>query len=537
MPAFASALATRPPGQAGSASRAGGTWTDALLGDDALGALLVELSGVEAADEPGEIDLITRVESVKSALAAVQARAAVRLDERRRAAEAARGVPAHERGKGVAEEVALARRDSPTKGSQHLGFAKALLRELPRTMTLLEQGDVSEWRATLVARETAMLDAEDRRVVDEAVATDLPRLSDAQAAARARHHARQLDQASAVERLERHRRERRVSVRPAPGGMAYVTALLTLTDAVAVKASLLRAADTEVTEGGAVARTRDQVAADLFVERITGTRPGRPGGVDLTLVMTDETLLGGDEPARIPGEGPLDAAVARGILTADQAGDVQLRRLWVEPETGRITKMDVRSRLFSKRLRALVLARDDRCRNLWCGAPIRQVDHVRPHAAGGTTDVANASGLCQRCNLAKENEGWSHSVDGEDLTVSTPTGHRYSTRGGSALAQTFRASRTDAMRRRYAESRAALAELEQPVRRSDGVERSRPPGVGTSGDPPGWIATAGGDPPEMVEPDDRDYLDDLDDLSYVDDLEEFDVPDMYDLPYRGGWSG
>jgi hypothetical protein len=83
-----------------------------------------------AASESALVDRIARLERVKSAAAAGQARAAAALDAARRAAEAVAGVPAVRRGRGVASEVALARRDSPARGNRHLGFAKALVHEM-----------------------------------------------------------------------------------------------------------------------------------------------------------------------------------------------------------------------------------------------------------------------------------------------------------------------------------------------------------------------------------------------------------------------
>lgn len=59
------------------------------------------------------------LERVKSAAAAGQARASAALDDKRRAEEADSGVLAAERGRGVASEVGLARRDSPVRGARH----------------------------------------------------------------------------------------------------------------------------------------------------------------------------------------------------------------------------------------------------------------------------------------------------------------------------------------------------------------------------------------------------------------------------------
>ena len=115
------------------------------------------------AGESALVERIAALERLKAAAAAGQAGLAVALDAARRSAEAAAGVPAARRGRGVATEVALARRDSPARGGRHLGFAKALVHEMPHTLAALENGVLSEWRATLVVRESACLDVEDRR--------------------------------------------------------------------------------------------------------------------------------------------------------------------------------------------------------------------------------------------------------------------------------------------------------------------------------------------------------------------------------------
>ena len=75
------------------------------------------------ADEAALVDRITALEKAKSAAAAGQARAAAALDTARRNAEAARGVPAAQRGRGLGSEIGLARHDSPKRGRAHLGFA------------------------------------------------------------------------------------------------------------------------------------------------------------------------------------------------------------------------------------------------------------------------------------------------------------------------------------------------------------------------------------------------------------------------------
>ena len=112
------------------------------------------------------IDLIRGLEELKSAAAAAQARAASDFDLSQREEQAALGEPPSRLGRGVAEQVALARRDSPHRGGRHVGLAKALVREMPHTQSALAAGLISEWRATLLVRETAYLAREHREAID-----------------------------------------------------------------------------------------------------------------------------------------------------------------------------------------------------------------------------------------------------------------------------------------------------------------------------------------------------------------------------------
>lgn len=84
------------------------------------------------------------------------------------------------------------------------------------------------------------------------------------------------------------------------------------------------------------------------------------------------------------------------------AATVWIRRLFTDPATGRLMARDNRKRLFTGALRDMVIARDQSCRNAWCGAPIRHVDHIQRFADQGRTSEDNGQGLCARCNLSRE---------------------------------------------------------------------------------------------------------------------------------------
>jgi hypothetical protein len=121
---------------------------------------------------------------------------------------------------GVAAQVALARRESPTQGSRHVGLALALIREMPYTLAALESGLLSEWRATIIVRETAGLSAEQRTAVDAEVCGPLGErlgaLGDRELVRRVRAVAYRLDAASVMARCTQAQTRRRVTIRPAP---------------------------------------------------------------------------------------------------------------------------------------------------------------------------------------------------------------------------------------------------------------------------------------------------------------------------------
>lgn len=392
---------------------------------------MFESIALDLLDEAALVEQIAAMERMKSAAAAVQARAAALLEAKRRADEAAAGVPAAKRGRGLASEVALARRESPSQGSRHLGFAKALVHEMPYTLAALECGALSEWRATLIVRESACLDVEDRRLLDAEMCADVARLDgkgDARITADAKEIAYRLDPQAVVDRGARAATDRTVTIRPAPDTMTYVTALLPVAQGVGVYAALKRAADT--TFDG---RSRGQVMADTLVERVTGRPADAPASVALNLVMSDQSLFGGEEgSAVLDGYGPIPASVARGLVQSavtDNRARASLRRLYRHPSSGGLMAMESRSRCFPKGLATFIGLRDQRCRTPYCDAPIRHRDHAQPHSRGGPTSALNGLGECERCNYAKESPGWrvvTHDDNGEHIAeFVTPTGSRY----------------------------------------------------------------------------------------------------------------
>ncbi len=396
-----------------------------------LRAWAVVLREVERhASDAERIDQIRALEELKCAAEARQAVLAADFDASRREAAARRGVPAERQGRGVAEQIALARRESPHRGSQHLGLAKVLSTELPFTMAAFSAGRITEWRATLIARETACLELGHRREIDAALAADADRLEamgERELVGEARRLAYALDPEAFVARRRRAERERRVTLRPAPDVMSQVSALLPVAQGVSVHAALSVEADRLVAQGDP--RSRNQIMADTLVGRVTGQDKAEAVPVHVNLLVDDTALLGASEAAaHLDGHGPVPAELARALVLASPEAATSLRRIYVAPETGSLVAMESRARLFPAVLGGFIRLRDRTCRTPWCDAPIRHLDHPHDVARGGRTSAFNGQGLCERCNHAKQAIGWSaRSRPGprHQIELTTPTGHRY----------------------------------------------------------------------------------------------------------------
>ncbi len=438
-----------------------------VLAPAGLGSALASLERALAGDPAGpggadgghDIDLIRALEDLKNAACAAQAVAAVRFARSQKAEQAQRGVPAERVGRGVAEQVALARRESPHAGAIFLGLATILVSEMPHTLHAMTSGVLSEYRARILVQGTSCLAREARSEIDRVVGGDLARLEtlgSRRLGNLVRGEAARRDPAGVAARLSHAASDRFVSLRPAPDCMTRLTALLPVAQGVSVYAALTRAADTA--RAGGDPRTRGQVMADELVVRTTGQTSPDAIPIALHLVMPADTLLAGgdgdgDLPGRILGHGPIPAPVARRLVGVAPRLGSWIRRLWAAPSGGLIA-MESRRRLFPQDLGEFVTIRDDLCRTPFCDAPIRHLDHIIPKADGGVTSAANGQGLCERCNHTKQTPGWTaRGADGgvvEDppgpgvghpadqtsgrrrladpthhVRITTPTGHHY----------------------------------------------------------------------------------------------------------------
>jgi hypothetical protein len=368
------------------------------------------------------------LERIKAAAAAAQGGQIVRFARSQVDAHLSARVDPQAVGRGIAEQIALACAVSPSEGARRLGVARVLWAELPSVAALLRTGEISEYVAGLVISETRHLDPESRRAIDEKiVAAGIGSMSPRRAAATARKLAYEADPQGFVERGRRERRNRRVGVRPAADSMSVLSGFLPVEQGVACWAALRRHTDSVIGQGDG--RTRDQIMADTLVERLTGQAAAVDVNVEVGIVMPVEALLdpASTATAEVTGYGPLPA---REIL-AGGGGRRWWRRLFTVG--GSMVDGDPRRRRFDGPLAHLIALRDGgRCRDPFCDAPIRHLDHIVRHRDRGPTSLTNGRGVCARGNYVREMPDWRVEVIDEGLSgqphtvrTTTPTGHVY----------------------------------------------------------------------------------------------------------------
>lgn len=387
-------------------------------------------------DDRQRIEMIDAGETLKNCTNGAQLRVSLDFEASMRREAAKRGVRAEKQVLGVTHQLALARRVSPhrAKRIQHLGHR---LEGMPETFAALVHGLLSDERADIIAKNSECLSPELRERVDLAIAGDpewLATLGNKELEAEVNKLAYRFDPRSFVERAAKAQADRRVTSRPAPDTMMVLNLLLPVVQGVASYAALQRWATAARNAGDP--RSMGQLMADRAVELLTGQATPDAVPVTVDVMIPDTSMLGiDDDPAIVPGYGPIPAAIAVALLlTAQEQGLAMLRRLYTHPQHGRLVAMESVAQEFPAMLAALIRKRDQICRQRWCDAPIRNCDHAQRKADGGPTSYLNGQGTCEACNQAKEAIGWRvrarpgpaglqdpdipHTVE----TV-TPTGH------------------------------------------------------------------------------------------------------------------
>ncbi|WP_226353474.1 HNH endonuclease signature motif containing protein [Pseudonocardia sp. ICBG601] len=387
-----------------------------------------------AVSEAELIDQIQQIEMLQASLAALQAsriRAFAQTHIQNRLTDdgtdgsdrAARTDVERLHHRSVVAQIQLACRVSTAEARTRLANARDLHTGLDHVRGLHTAGELSAAKVTAIAVECRDLDPRQRRQVDTRLAAhDLTRLG----IGRLRAMTRRLVAEIAPERFRARVRaaaaERRVTLRPAPDAMSYLTAYIPVAQGAACLAALQKAFVQVQVDPAPLTRSRGQVLADTLVERLTGQATATAVNLQVQVTVPVQALLDPTSPlpAEIPGLGPVPAD-----LLATSEGTASLRRLLTDQ--GLVIGGDSRQRTFTGLLATLVKARaGNRCTEPYCDAPARHIDHIHRHTDGGHTELENGRGVCEFHNHIREQPGWhiARAPDGTVLTT-TPTGHTY----------------------------------------------------------------------------------------------------------------
>ena len=268
----------------------------------------------------------------------------------------------------VADEVAPALRWTAVAAASRVSQAVRLVEDLPATLAALACGDLDAARVRVVVDGTAVLSAEDARMVDAELCGSQGRASTLTTGKLRAEVARQVhavDAAALARRARRATADRRVTSMPLPDGMAQVCAsgpapaLRELYDRLTVEALAVKRDSTSTdpyadpaVDGEEDQRGLDAIRFDLLTGATTATStgtstgtststgpgpgPGTSTNAGTTVLVALPTLLGADDaPAELSGYGPVPAWLARLAAT-----DSRLRRVLTDPFTGQLTAID-----------------------------------------------------------------------------------------------------------------------------------------------------------------------------------------------------
>ncbi len=328
----------------------------------------------------------------------------------------------------IAAQIGYACQVSATEGRRRMRMARDLHHGHSHVRELFTAGELSEYRTSTIVAATAHLDADERAEVDQRLAEhQIETLSTRKLEGLARKLAAEVAPEKFLARCRAARTGRRVTVRPAADGMAYLTALLPVVEAVACYAALHHAATEVAVSPEPVTRSRAHIMADKLVERVTGQAVASEVNVEVQVLVPLDALLDPNSPlpAELPGYGPLPADL---VLTGE--GCTAWRRLITRD--GVIIGGDSKRRNFDGNLARFIRARDgNRCTEPYCDAPIRHMDHIKRWSDGGRTEFDNGRALCEFHNYVREGRDWRVRREGNTITTTTPTGAEYTVRIGT----------------------------------------------------------------------------------------------------------
>ena len=128
----------------------------------------------EPVTDAARIDRIDRIAALERLQASLEAVKAVEMVAFATLADRASRSPSGSIpcavGRGIADQIALACRVSPSEGTRRLHVARDLVLDMPHTLELLSRGEISGWTVRCLTEQVSHLDRATRTHVDQELA-------------------------------------------------------------------------------------------------------------------------------------------------------------------------------------------------------------------------------------------------------------------------------------------------------------------------------------------------------------------------------
>lgn len=336
-------------------------------------------------------------------------------------------------GEAAEAEIRAALQMTRRTADREMGLALELRGRLPQVWAALAAGRIDVPRARVIAMGTVHLeDAKVAAVVDKVVEA-APRLTTGQLRARLARLCMEVDPEDAARRYETSVEDRRIGTEPDPFGTCSLSGLNLSPERVAAATSHINHLARQLS-GPAESRTIDQLRADIFLDLLIGRHAGRGrtgGAVEITVDLSTLAELNA-MPGDLAGYGPVIADIARKVAQ-DQVDEPWLFTV-TDSVSGQVLHTGTTRRRPNRAQSRHVTARNRTCIFPGCRMPARQsdLDHRRPWAQTGVTDVDDLAPMCRHDHCIHHAAGWSYELarDGT-VTWTSRLGHTYVTSGRS----------------------------------------------------------------------------------------------------------
>lgn len=326
----------------------------------------------------------------------------------------------------VAAALVLTRRSS----ERQVGFALSLTGTLSRVWELFSRGELDLRKVRVFDEHLSHLPEDVIDTVLDQILDDAPSLTTGQLGSRLGRMVKTADPDGSKSSYEQGLSERKVVATANPDHTANLGLYSASPERVAAARRFIEKLARRVKASGDP-RTLDQIRNDVSLDLLGGKCVhGVSSGGRADITITAETLIGlSTEPGELSGFGPVIAEIAEKTVFENIDGT------WTFTVTdqGRPVATGTLARRPTVSQQRQIQATYPTC--VFPGCRFKaydcDLDHRRPHAAGGATHNDNLGPLCRHHHMTRHHGHWTYQrLDNGDHQWTSPLGHTYIRRRG-----------------------------------------------------------------------------------------------------------